>query len=403
MARPGDRRRGCVPARRQQDDCGLPRGLPQPARHPGAHRPQLASGGRGPPLGADQDRAPRPAHPSRGLRRRRPPVRAAARRCAGAARAGRVTRGRAQLRAPAHPARGGAARPAPRRRAREPRRAQARRPRCSGGRIGAGGGAPARLDVYGDGPGRVALQALVDELGLADAVRLLGFRPDALDAFQTASFFLLTSSTEGFPLVLAEGMSRGSLPLSYDIPYGPADVITDGVSGFLVPPGDVVALGERIRDLVEHPDRAASLRRAAATAAARFSEEAVLRRWAEVLHRARARRGRPAPAFDLTVRSGEVSHTAAALTAVADFAIRGADVRPAEVTAAIALHGPEDAGSCVELRAAATVRRTLRHGIWRARAEFPAGAARWLTAGTPVTGELELRIDGAVRRALLEP
>ncbi|WP_200914854.1 glycosyltransferase [Arthrobacter sp. Leaf234] len=42
-----------------------------------------------------------------------------------------------------------------------------------------------------------------------------------------ASFTLLTSTTEGLPLVLLEAMSGGCLPIAYDIPYGPADLIED--------------------------------------------------------------------------------------------------------------------------------------------------------------------------------
>jgi poly(glycerol-phosphate) alpha-glucosyltransferase len=264
-------------------------------------------------------------------------------------------------------------------------------------------GAPARLDVYGDGHLHENLVHLIDELGLGDAVRLLGFRPDALRAFETASFFLLTSTSEGFPLVLAEGMSRGSLPLSYDVPYGPADIVADGVNGFLVPPGDVAALAARIRQVVADPAGTEALRAAAAAAAARFSERTVLERWSTVLERARERQRRPRPRFELALRTGEVSHTDSTLSAVADFAIRGSNVSPGDVAASIALHGPRDSLSAVELRAAATVRRTLRHGVWRARADFPAEAARWLPTGTPLTGELELRIGAAVQRGHFEP
>ena len=61
---------------------------------------------------------------------------------------------------------------------------------------------------------------------------------DAAEAFGAASWTLLTSTSEGAPLVLAEAMSRGCLPVAYDIPYGPADLIVDGVDGLLVPDGD---------------------------------------------------------------------------------------------------------------------------------------------------------------------
>jgi len=156
-------------------------------------------------------------------------------------------------------------------------------------------GAELGLDVYGDGPLRGELEMLAARLGLSDAVRFHGFRPDALEEFGRASFFLLTSRTEGFPLVLAEGMSRGCIPVSYDIPYGPADIIEDERSGYLIPPGDVPTLARRLVELSRGvPD---GMRQAAARRASRFSHDEGLRRWSEAMRRARDRRGRDAPSF----------------------------------------------------------------------------------------------------------
>ena len=50
---------------------------------------------------------------------------------------------------------------------------------------------------------------------------------------------LLTSRMEGLPLVLLEAMSVGCIPIAYDMPYGPADIIVDGVNGYLVEAGDI--------------------------------------------------------------------------------------------------------------------------------------------------------------------
>ncbi|WP_210480228.1 glycosyltransferase [Naasia sp. SYSU D00948] len=253
-------------------------------------------------------------------------------------------------------------------------------------------GADVRLDVYGEGPLRPELEALVAELGVAGPVVLHGFRPDALDEFRRASFFLLTSRSEGFPLVLTEGMSRGCIPISYDIPYGPADIIEDGRSGFLVPPADVPALSDRIAAIARGvPD---GMREQAARQASAFSDEAVLERWRTVLERARERHLRPVPSFTAEIRDSRFVRRRDSFAVSADFRLRGVDVSPDQVSAAVTLRGPD----AVVLRAVGGVRRTLRHGIWRAAVQFPQGAAAWLPEDMPLTRELELRIQGGLVR-----
>ena len=118
-------------------------------------------------------------------------------------------------------------------------------------------GLPVTLVVFGDGGDAAALRAHVADAGLADAVTFAGHRDDAAEAFATASWTLLTSTSEGSPLVLAEAMSRGCLPVAYDIPYGPADLIVDGVDGLLVPDGDRAAAAAAVAKLVDMaPERA---------------------------------------------------------------------------------------------------------------------------------------------------
>ncbi|MFI2103360.1 glycosyltransferase [Isoptericola sp. NPDC019693] len=137
------------------------------------------------------------------------------------------------------------------------------------------------LDVYGDGPERARVEA---RAATVPGVTLHGYVRGAADRLADASFLLLTSRAEGLPLVFAEAMSRGCVPIAYDIRYGPADIITDGVDGFLVPDGDVDALAAAIERFVTLDDDAAGRMREAARATARgYSDAAVVARWADVL------------------------------------------------------------------------------------------------------------------------
>ena len=117
----------------------------------------------------------------------------------------------------------------------------------------------ARLDVYGDGRLRVEHQRLLEELGLTAAVTLHGHRDDATDRLWEASGLLMTSRSEGYPLAPLEAMMRGCPVVSYDIKYGPREQVEDGVTGYLVPPGDVERLADRVLDLIRSPQDAASM------------------------------------------------------------------------------------------------------------------------------------------------
>jgi ribonuclease HI len=146
-----------------------------------------------------------------------------------------------------------------------------------------------RLEVWGSGPLKRKLSLLI--VKLRAPVRLRGYSPNAVDEFAHASFSLLTSSAEGLPGVLIESMGRGCIPISYDMPYGPADIITHGVNGFLVPNGDVKTLAAQIKFVVESsPADLAPLREAAYKRALEFSDERVMGLWASLMAEIAARR-----------------------------------------------------------------------------------------------------------------
>ncbi|WP_157691454.1 glycosyltransferase [Brevibacterium sandarakinum] len=153
--------------------------------------------------------------------------------------------------------------------------------------------APIHLDIYGEGTARSAIEQTIADIGTTD-ISLIGHDPTAADRFASASFSLLTSRSEAMPLVLAESMSRGCIPIAYDIAYGPGEIITDGIDGFLVEPDDVAALTDTIVKLQTMDDAdLESLRRAARKRAHDFSDAAVAEKWGEVLRETLAHRREP--------------------------------------------------------------------------------------------------------------
>ena len=118
------------------------------------------------------------------------------------------------------------------------------------------------------------------------AITLRGYTARAAQHFAEASFSLMTSLTEGQSLVLLESMAAGCVPISYDIRYGPEELIVDGETGFLVSPGDLDALIETIRRYLSLPNRKLRrLRRQCQERLAAFSDAEVYARWCLVRRR----------------------------------------------------------------------------------------------------------------------
>jgi glycosyltransferase involved in cell wall biosynthesis len=131
-----------------------------------------------------------------------------------------------------------------------------------------------QLVIVGEGPERSRLEALRDQLSLADRVKFLGAlsHEEALRIIRAADIFLLSSRTEGLSHVLLEAMSFGTPCIAASV-GGNVELITDGFNGLLVPFGDVSALQKAICELIESPERRAQIVQAAYASMDRFSWE----------------------------------------------------------------------------------------------------------------------------------
>jgi glycosyltransferase involved in cell wall biosynthesis len=106
----------------------------------------------------------------------------------------------------------------------------------------------------GDGPLAADARARVRAAGLGDRFRLLDRVPDPTDLLPGLDVFALPSLWEGLPIALLEAMAAG-LPCVGTRVSGIEEVIADGTSGHLVPPGDPAALAVALLDLIDRPDR----------------------------------------------------------------------------------------------------------------------------------------------------
>jgi glycosyltransferase involved in cell wall biosynthesis len=119
-------------------------------------------------------------------------------------------------------------------------------------------GADVQLVIAGEGSARPQLEALIDQLGMHDRVRLVGHRTDPRDLYEAMDVFVLSSHREGLPNVVLEAMAIG-VPVVATRVAGIPRLISDGVNGTLVTPGSVEELTTGLARLLGEPDARARL------------------------------------------------------------------------------------------------------------------------------------------------
>ena len=104
--------------------------------------------------------------------------------------------------------------------------------------------------IVGDGPMRQKIERAAADLGLADHILLAGARSDVPDILPALTVFTLCSYTiECFPMALLEAMASGRPAVCTDV-GGVREMLADGITGYLVPPHDPVALADRLATLL---------------------------------------------------------------------------------------------------------------------------------------------------------
>lgn len=147
-----------------------------------------------------------------------------------------------------------------------------------------------KLLIVGEGPLRTDLTRLVASLGLEGRVVLPGRVDNPRTLFRRCALFALSSESEGFSMVLVEAMSAGVPVVSFDCDFGPREIITPGISGILVPPGDIPALSRAIGSLVKDDALRARLAQGGLELIGRFVPDEILNQWETLL---RGVTGRP--------------------------------------------------------------------------------------------------------------
>lgn len=145
------------------------------------------------------------------------------------------------------------------------------------------------MHVLGNGSLLEELRCQANNIG--DFATFHGHCSDVPTKLKQFSFYLLTSTSEGLPVALLEAMQAGCIPIAYNINFGPSDVITHGVNGWLVEAGNKEALKEIIQIACNTPEgQLQKMREAAIETAKSFSVKNILSEWNRCKLEARKRK-----------------------------------------------------------------------------------------------------------------
>lgn len=138
------------------------------------------------------------------------------------------------------------------------------------------------LHMYGDGEQKQLLSQMIKETGLEHVVIVHQPTHSIMEKYLESSMFLLTSRFEGLPLVLIEALACGLPIVSFDCPWGPADIIKDGEDGFLVEYLNTDEAAQRVCLLIENPILRKNMGLKARINIQRYNRDVVMKQWTDL-------------------------------------------------------------------------------------------------------------------------
>ena len=174
-----------------------------------------------------------------------------------------------------------------------------------------------RLRIYGSGSQLGKLRDMATRLGLGDSVAFMGQHAPLDAEWVKSSIAVSTSRRESFGMTIVEAMDCGLPVVSTACPYGPPEIITDGVDGLLTPVDDARAVAEGLCRLIDDPQLRHRMGKAAAETARGYRPDVIGARYEELFtslresndgHRPGKRRHRRYRPYRTAKRPGVTAH-----------------------------------------------------------------------------------------------
>lgn len=138
------------------------------------------------------------------------------------------------------------------------------------------------IDIFGDGSDKEMLNSQISKHGLDNRVVIHPPTNDIFTEMKKSQFLVMTSESEGFPLVLIEAMACGIPCVSFDCPYGPGEIIEHKKTGLLAINGDISDLANKMNYLMMNPELIERMGKEARISAAKYKKEIVMKAWEQL-------------------------------------------------------------------------------------------------------------------------
>lgn len=134
------------------------------------------------------------------------------------------------------------------------------------------------VDIYGDGDYRNTLEKIILQKGLELRIFLRMSTKDLYAEYVSSQFFVHSSEFEGFGLVLIEAMACGLPVVSTNCPFGPSEIVENGINGFLTEL-DAYDMASKMEWMISHEKERNEMGKNAHLTAARYKEHVVMKEW----------------------------------------------------------------------------------------------------------------------------
>lgn len=140
------------------------------------------------------------------------------------------------------------------------------------------------LIIVGNGEKKNDLLKQIRELNIQNSVEIHAATTKITDYYQQASFYCLSSRFEGFPMVLLEAQSYGLPIVAFDCQTGPAEIISNNISGYLVEPLNTTELSVAIHKMANiSPEKYNSMSFNSLTSSQRYTIENIIPKWIDIV------------------------------------------------------------------------------------------------------------------------